>query len=705
MLTNRQKTILLNIIASPFFLAIPVSILIIIFLPNPSSKYKIELVSKEVANKPNSRMKFYDLNGDGRDERIIAFHNLVKGEAAIKVMTNDGVNYDAWNFHGYFQKSSDDIFCGNLNNDEFKELYVFYHKDDSVFLGVIQPFPNKETLIQKKFITTVLKRNGKIDFGINLFREADLNGDGSKELVFIVNAGYSRQPRAVFAYDMLNDTITTSPSFGIFMSRLTITDLDNDSIPEIYCGSSTPANIPDSMDIDYDDYHSWFVGYDNKLKLLFKPIKNDDYPSDVNICEFVSDNGKNYIAAAFVDKGKKALTIKFFYSGDKVFSSKEFVDINYSRSGFKIIMHSIVLYGKNYVLMGIRDNKFVLINEKLEIVSRGALPFVTHLKAVADIDKDGKDEFIFLSHENIMVIYGGNLGNPTIIETGILPFSMNTKEVGLKHNGSNQGEVFIRTDNFLYLYSYTPNRLYYLKYPIWILLYAFVVFVLWLTQRMQKIQMKRKQRIEETINSLQMKTIKSQMDPHFMFNVLNGLANNVAMGNSKQAYDQILRFSQLLRSLMKRTDKIDIGLTEELEFVNSYLELEKFRFKDDFEFEIVVEESIDKTIRLPRMLIQLLVENSIKHGLRNKEGLKKLSIEISSKNNNIVIIVEDNGVGRKEAMQKTRDTGKGMKLINDMIRLNRKLGGNEITLAYTDLYDKTGKASGTRVEVVLERGS
>jgi len=110
MLTNRQKTILLNIVASPFFLAIPVSILIIIFLPNPSSKYKIELVSKSVANKKDSKLQFCDLNADGKDERIISFHNIVKGEAAIKVMTNDGINYDAWNFHGYFQKGSQDKF-------------------------------------------------------------------------------------------------------------------------------------------------------------------------------------------------------------------------------------------------------------------------------------------------------------------------------------------------------------------------------------------------------------------------------------------------------------------------------------------------------------------------------------------------------------------------------------------------------------------
>jgi len=152
---------------------------------------------------------------------------------------------------------------------------------------------------------------------------------------------------------------------------------------------------------------------------------------------------------------------------------------------------------------------------------------------------------------------------------------------------------------------------------------------------------------------------------------------------------------------MQKTERIDISLSEELKFVKSYLELEKFRFKDDFEFTVEMAEDVDKNMRLPRMLIQLLVENSIKHGLRNKQGIKKLNVTVCNKANHVHITVEDNGVGREQAMKTTRDTGKGTKLINEMIRLNRKLGGKEITVNYTDLYDKGGKALGTRVELEI----
>ena len=702
MLNHKHKTLLLNIIASPFFLAIPVTLLIIIFLPNPSSKYKIELVSKQIANKPESNVQFCDLNGNGKDERIIAYHNTVKKTASIKVMTHDEINYDAWNFNGYFQgQSSVNFYCTDINEDGFTEIFAFYYRSDSVFMTVIQPYPDKKIIFKEKLITTVWKRNGKIDYSISNYNTEDLNRDGNKELLFLLQAGYSLQPRMIVAYDFAKNSISTSKSYGAYLTTLTLIK-NKQSIPELYVGSFTPANISDSMGIPYSDYYSWFLGFDSKLELLFNPVKNVYYPSRVDVCKFENDEGEQFIAASFINNIKKLLTIKFIKQGNEVISFKEFVKSKKSKSGFVSLMRPVQTDGKNYILLGIKNNQFILINEKLEIVKKDVYKAVYALMNIADLNKDGKKEFVFMSPDNEIVVYDNNLNNPTSFNTGLLPFSSGWLNSGIKHNGNEQNELYLKNLHHLYLFTYNLNRLYYLKYPIWLLLYGLAVLILWFAQRMQKINLKRKQLIEDTINNLQMRTIKSQMDPHFMFNVLNGLAHNVAVGNSKDAYNQILRFSKLLRSLMKKTDRIDTSLSEEIEFITSYLELEKFRFKDQFEFDIHFDDQIDKTIRLPRMLIQLLVENSIKHGLRNKTGIKKLKVSVSLNNNQLTIIVEDNGVGREEAMQKTHDTGKGMKLIKDMIRLNRKLGGKQITLNYTDLYDDSGNAAGTRVEVIVE---
>jgi LytS/YehU family sensor histidine kinase len=272
---------------------------------------------------------------------------------------------------------------------------------------------------------------------------------------------------------------------------------------------------------------------------------------------------------------------------------------------------------------------------------------------------------------------------------------------GIRHQAHHQNELFLHAYETLYFYSYQANPLYYLKYPLWLLIYGLVVLILWVAQRLQAMQTRRKQQLEETINSLQMRVIKSQMDPHFMFNVLNGLAHNVAIGNTTEAHDQIIRFSKLLRSMMSKGEKTDTTLEAELDFVKSYLELERFRFKDDFSFLLQVEPSVDLNTRIPRMLIQLLVENAIKHGLRNKSDNKRIMIKAETRNAITILIVEDNGIGRLAAKEYQREGGNGSKIMADMIRLNRKITGNTIRVTTTDLYDDEGRASGTRVEVEI----
>lgn len=702
MLTNQQKNILLNIIANPLFIALPISFLIILFLPNPTSKYKIELISKKLADKANSKVVFYDLNNDGKDERVIEFHNNVKGEASIKITHNEGLVYETWNFHGNFQSVSNNFYCTDFDNDGYTEIFVFYYRYDSVFLTAIQPFPNKKLIIQDKLITTVWKRNEEIDYIISDFNTIDLNRDSYSEIIFLFKAGYSRQPRIIVSVDIHNDIISKSKSIGAKPSYLAILDINGDSIPELFTGSNTTANIHDSLLIPYNDYRSYFLAYNNKLKFLFPPIINSNYPSTVQVCKYNSDIGEPLIAVLFNNTAEKNQIVKFYDQNYKAIYSKKLIDAATDKSNIISYMTNVNIKGENFILLGISYDKFILINEKGDEVKKYLFEDGVSLKMYKDINKDGKKEFVFTNSKTDLFIYDHNLENPVKYENkDITPFANLWVSIGVKHNGNSKDEIFLKTSEYLYLYTYKPDYYYYLKYPLWLFVYVIVVVILWFTQRMQTIRENRKQLIEETINSLQIKTIKSQMDPHFMFNVLNGLANNVASGSSEEAYNQILHFSKILRSMMSRAERVDISLMEELDFIKNYLELEKFRFKDDFEYTIEIGEDVDKNIRIPRMLVQLLVENSIKHGLKDKIGLKRIDISSITNINITKIIVEDNGVGRQKAAETNKGTGKGLKIIRDMISLNKKLTGKEISINYIDLYDKQGKTCGTRAEVEL----
>ena len=702
MLSNRQKISILNVVANPFFLAIPFALLIIYFLPNPTSRYKLELINEESTNKPKSVVTFCDLDGDGIDEQILAFHNLVKDEAAIKVLNNTGATYDQWNFYGHFQSQWHYFTCADLDEDGFKEIYLYYYRHDSIFMAAFQPFPKGEIHFEDKLITTMNERDGKIDYRVCDTEIVDLNVDGHLDLAVLINAGFSQQPRSIFVYDRFNDTLMHTPSLGAHISSIVIDDLNGDSLPELYCGSGATANIPDTSQIPFNDYSSWFIGFDHHLDYRFAPVTIKGITSSVIISSFESDEGTKMISACSVNPLEYQFTVTFYqYKGIPLssqlfeFTMEQWKDVN-------LINQPIQIKGKSYLVIGKIEQYFLLTDQDFNLLKiQIDIPFLS-LQMRADLDGDGKKEWVFSGRTSErIVVFDENLKNPTRIPE-IQPFSRRQAFIiGVKRNGTKQSELFIQTDDNLYFYHYSRDALYYLKYPLWLLIFGSVVLVLWLTQKLQLLQAKRKQQIEATINSLQMRTLKSQLDPHFMFNVLNGMANNVAQGNTNVAYSQVISFSHLLRRMMSREDKIDISLSQELDFVRHYLELEKYRFKEDFEFEISVKKDVETNIRLPRMLIQLLVENAIKHGLRNKVGLKRILVLVSVQNRRTIIVVEDNGIGREAAKVQKSNEGNGLHILHDMIKLNRKMGGKDIQVNYTDLYDAGGKAIGTRVEVEM----
>lgn len=223
-------------------------------------------------------------------------------------------------------------------------------------------------------------------------------------------------------------------------------------------------------------------------------------------------------------------------------------------------------------------------------------------------------------------------------------------------------------------------------------------FYLWF-----RIRERRAQLIIEKLMAEQ-RTLRSQMNPHFLFNALMSLQDMVFKRNRMDAVTNISSFATLTRKILAQSIEDVITLEEEIEMLTLYLELESLRFDDRFRFDIAVEAGIDPATRLlPPMLIQPFVENAIKHGLQNKElGGGEILIAFSSKGNGLLCAVEDNGVGRAQAaaMRASR-THKSFSLaaIQERIALLNHQMEQKIELNIIDR-DKLGFA-GTRVELYL----
>ena len=152
----------------------------------------------------------------------------------------------------------------------------------------------------------------------------------------------------------------------------------------------------------------------------------------------------------------------------------------------------------------------------------------------------------------------------------------------------------------------------------------------------------------------ELKAIKSQMNPHFIFNALNSIQEMFFIGDKRLANEHLGKFSQLTREILKASGKQFISLSEEIEMLTKYLELEGLRFEKDFSFSISMnDEDAADDIMLPPMLVQPYIENSIRHGLLHKKGEKKIEINFNfnEEKKALECIVQDNGIGRSESAE------------------------------------------------------
>ncbi len=208
-------------------------------------------------------------------------------------------------------------------------------------------------------------------------------------------------------------------------------------------------------------------------------------------------------------------------------------------------------------------------------------------------------------------------------------------------------------------------------------------------------------------NVLALKSLRSQMNPHFIFNALNSVNNFIAKSDERSANRYLSNFSTLMRSVLENSEEDFIPLSKEVELLQLYTKLEHSRFVEKFDYEVLISKSIAlEEFKIPPMLLQPYIENAIWHGLRYKEEKGFLTINISDVDaETLKISIEDNGIGReRSAALKTknqmRQKSKGMGNIKKRIAILNEMYSNTVDVFITDLY-KDG--SGTKVELLLRK--
>ena len=210
---------------------------------------------------------------------------------------------------------------------------------------------------------------------------------------------------------------------------------------------------------------------------------------------------------------------------------------------------------------------------------------------------------------------------------------------------------------------------------------------------------------------LQLKALRAQMNPHFLYNALNGIQNYITSNEVKNASKYLAKFANLMRKSLEYSELEIISLEEEIEFLDDYLTINaKLRFEDKLFFEITVDDEIEEDILgVPTMIIQPYVENAIEHGLRSrKKG--KIAVSFSPlDDNNLLCVVEDNGIGREAAsklnqkkMEGVNFRSMGTAITEKRLEILHQIKGGEHYVHTIDLKNpRSGKPTGTRVEIKI----
>jgi sensor histidine kinase YesM len=207
--------------------------------------------------------------------------------------------------------------------------------------------------------------------------------------------------------------------------------------------------------------------------------------------------------------------------------------------------------------------------------------------------------------------------------------------------------------------------------------------------------------INQQLAEAQLSALQTQMNPHFIFNSLNGIKGMILENEQLKASRYLTRFAQMIRITLNQSKEVFTTLYENLEHLESYLVMEKLRFDDSFTYRVIVDEWIDKEETLvPTLMIQPLVENAIWHGLMHNEGEKKILIRFSRHKGTISCTIEDNGIGinRSEELKKLHrpsHNSVGLNNLRNRIQIMNEKYNIDCSLVISDLSDKNVESSGT----------
>jgi sensor histidine kinase YesM len=243
-----------------------------------------------------------------------------------------------------------------------------------------------------------------------------------------------------------------------------------------------------------------------------------------------------------------------------------------------------------------------------------------------------------------------------------------------------------------------------------VLVLGFILFRL----RIESIRRKEAEKLTREIQlaNNELKALRAQMNPHFIFNSLSSIQSFIMTKDEESALRYLNKFAKLMRMILSNSEKPSVTIHEEIDSLKLYLELEALRWDNKFDYTVDIDPKVETDFhKIPSMLIQPYVENAIIHGVIPREnperagGKGKIEITISQSDTYIICTILDNGIGRKKSQSlrasRPAHESMGMKITGERLEVLNRIHHSDLSVQITDLEDENKNALGTKVEIYI----
>lgn len=641
-----------------------------------------------------SKTYYEDLNGNGESE-LIRLYQMNPEVISLPIYKANTEIIDQYNIKGrepynYYNNLISDDYDGNGN----KEFYLFTSKKDTIFLNGISPFEKKHFI--NHFVVDYCS-NGKSGYDWWVENQMyDVNGDGYKDLVFMLSTGFGIYPRRIYIYDIHNTTLKKSTFLGSGINGFIIDKFANNGETCILVSNTASANMRNRTQ-KFHDGNAYLFILNDKLELEFEP---EVYQGETqSVTPFpLSFNGHNYWCIYNSNNKRKSEYGYRISLYDKNLTKLIEKIHPFEGVGMDMYCRPFNWNGINTAFIIRYDGTLMRLEKDLSLSTVLNFPEPIRAQIIpCDIDQDGKKELIAFNFScSKCFVIQNNLKS---FESITLP-GLSGKIRAIAMTGKyNKPSFHVQIGNHFFDIIYKKTSNFYIKvFGIILGIYTGLLLLVRIIQFLTVGRERRRKRLAE----LQLTNWKNQLDPHFTFNTLNSVGAVILSEDRDKAYDFFTRFSKLVRYALEASNKVSVSIEDEIHFIELYLQLEQFRFNDKFDYTIDVSKEINRFTQVPKMLLQTYVENAVRHGLMDRDNKGILKINIFKEEEYLIFEVNDNGIGRIASNRKRRlSNGIGMKAMTDYFELLNSINYKNISLDINDSDDNNIKYPGTIVTIKI----